>query len=102
MSDRQITAEQRAELRALKVQAVALVERMNAILRDLERRYRMDLHTIGTGLPMVIADDADAEAVESDPRYLPDVSGRRIGSERGEREEDEGAPIPADDDGEDA
>jgi len=91
------TPEQVQEYRDVKAQALALVERMNAILIAAGRvDYTVQLKNVRTLFP-TIEDDSDAEAVEMDPRYLPEVSSRRIGSERAERE-DEGAPIPGDDD----
>lgn len=61
----------------------------DATLATLDGRtdYRMELRAIKTAPPMTIDDDDSGDDGEADPRYLPDVRGRRIGSER----EDEGA-----------
>lgn len=72
------TPEQRQEYAAIREQADALVERMNAILGDAGRHdYRMELRAVKCALPVTIDDDDRDDDDEADPRYLPDVLDRR-------------------------
>lgn len=83
--------ELKAEYRVARIQMLALVERMNAILAEAGQEYRLRLDRVPHP-----PDDGDApEGDESDTLPLDRPRGR-IGSEHGERE-DESEPLPADD-----
>lgn len=88
--------ELKVEYRVARIQVLALVERMNAILAEAGQEYRLRLDR--TPHPPDDGDapeDDESEDDESDTLPLDRPRGR-IGSERGERE-DESDPLPADD-----
>jgi hypothetical protein len=91
---REITDADKLEWQELDRDLKRILARMNELYADTGRDYRTQVSMIRTGPPMVIDDDGET--------YWPDKPGRRIGSERAERE-DEAEPLSADDDdGEDA
>lgn len=84
MTVRQITDADKNEWQELDRDLKRILARMNEICAETGRDYRKEVHTIRTA-PSMIFDD------------WPDKPGRRVGSERAERE-DEAEPLSADDD----